>query len=119
MGGVSLFTELYGSGWDFSSLTQGADIVKILGQFNPETRFVFVVGFLSVISSWYFTYLCYKEIAYITNEPFFRYCFWCYFIGSLSIFILVGFAILAIVAALWVMAWIKAQELRTSYSAKG
>lgn len=85
--------------------------------FGVGAILLFVLGFLIMLSSWYFTYLYYKEVAHITNEPFFMYYFWCALIGSATTFIFIGGLILIAAAVLWIMAWVKAQELRKSYSA--
>ena len=75
------------------------------------------LGFLVALSSWYFSYLYYKEVAYITNEPFFMYYFWCALAGTITLVIFIGGIVLLVAFVLWIIAWVKAQELRQSYSA--
>ncbi len=75
-----------------------------------------LLGFIVTLSSWYFSYLYYKEVAYITNEPFFMYYFWCALAGTITLFIFIGGIILIAAAVLWILAWVKAQEIRQSYS---
>lgn len=89
----------------------------IFAGFGIGVALIFVLGFLVMLSSWYFTYLYYKEVAYITNEPCFMYYFWCALVGSATAFIFIGGLILIASAVLWIMAWVKAQEIRKSYSA--
>lgn len=76
-----------------------------------------LLGFLIVASSFYYAYLYYKELAHITNEPFFMYYFWCYSIGALTTLIYIGLLLLLVAAVLWIIAWIRVKELRKSYSA--
>ena len=76
-----------------------------------------ILGFLIVASSFYYAYLYYKEVAHITNEPFFMYYFWCYSIGVLTAFIYIGLLLVFAAGILWIIAWIKVKELRKSYSA--
>lgn len=84
--------------------------------FGIGATLIFVLGFIVMLSSWYFTYLYYKEVAYITNELFFMYYFWCALVGSATA-LFIGGLILIASAVLWIMAWVKAQEIRKSYSA--
>ena len=105
IGGASILGGIMGSGGMFAGFGVGATLI-------------FVLGFIVMLSSWYFTYLYYKEVAYITNEPFFMYYFWCVLVGSITLFIFIGGLILIAAAVLWVIAWVKVQEVRKSYSAR-
>lgn len=104
IGGASILGGITGSG-------------GMLAGFGIGAMLIFVLGFLVMLSSWYFTYLYYKEVAYITNEPFFMYYFWCVLAGTITLFLFIGGLILIVAAVLWVIAWVKAQEIRKSYSA--
>lgn len=77
-----------------------------------------IITFLLIcIACCIFLYRYYKELAYITNEPFFMYSFWCVIIGTLTMFIFIGFFIEIVGLVLYVLAWVRTKEIRKSYSA--
>lgn len=77
-----------------------------------------VFGYIIVSASVIYAYRYYKEIAYITNEPYFMQYFWCWIIGTLTAFIpFIGAIILFIAGICYIVAWVKVKEIRKSYSA--
>ena len=81
----TLFLFVYILGFILIGISFIVGEVSILGgTMNDEGMFVgfgigaillLVLGILIMLLSWYFTHLYYKEVAYITNEPFFMYYF--------------------------------------------
>lgn len=115
LGGLIIAVATLGTGASlFAMATKG---YSLFGGLGAMAIISMVLGFLIMLSSWYFSYLYYKEVAYITNEPFFMYYFWCALVGTITLTIFIGGIILLVGAVLWVIAWVKAQELRKSYSA--
>lgn len=111
---IAVATLGTGASLSLAIITKG---YSLFGGLGVMAIFSMALGFLIMLSSWYFSYLYYKEVAYITNEPFFMYYFWCALVGTITLAIFIGGIILLVGAVLWIIAWVKTQELRQSYSA--
>lgn len=66
-----------------------------------------LISFLSGLPFWRYFYLCSKELAYITNQKMFLYAFW--------FCVPVVTSIIGVILS--VIAWVRTQEIRKSYSA--
>ncbi|WP_297810602.1 hypothetical protein [uncultured Helicobacter sp.] len=65
----------------------------------------------------YYGYLYHKELAQITNQPFFLYSFYLTMVGLATSFFYIGFLFLIGAIVLQVLAWIKFEEVKKSPNA--
>ena len=75
--------------------------------------FGILLGMIIILPAYYFDYLYSKELAYITNQPYFMHSFWASLISALTSEIsYVLFAVFFIVCIVfYVIAWIKFKEI--------
>ena len=72
LGGIVIAISV-GSG--IMSIILSSNSSGLFGGLGAGAIVGFIVGFIVVMSSFYYAYLYYKEVAHITNEPFFMYYF--------------------------------------------
>lgn len=98
----------------FSLFLSGAKNTDFLSNMG----FVGITFGIIIALSWlYFSYQFYKELSFVTNEPFFLYAFYARLVGGLTIVVFVGFLFLLLDFVLEVIAWLRTKEIRQSKSA--
>lgn len=118
VGSLIIFISVWGSiGVNALSIYSSGGISDINYIISGIGVFGVIFGILVALSWWFFMYRYYKELSYITNEPFFMYAFICRIVGYLTFFLFVGIFFLIADLALEIIAWFRTKELRKSYSA--